>query len=196
MKVRRRLLAGSLLVALVVSVAAGWAIARLGGDDPDGSADDVVVIPSDTVLRPPTLGTNAAALGTPFPAATVQTLLGDDVDTADLVGAPMVVNIWGSTCGPCRKELPDFAAAHATYGDRVRFVGISYLPASEREESFARDRGVEYELFYDGDGDFVAEAGIAAFPVTYFVAADGTIVEQTGQLDEAGLATRIESELL
>ena len=117
-------------------------------------------------------------------------------EEGDLVGQPLVINIWGSTCGPCKKELPDFAAAHAVFGDQVRFVGIDYLPPSDREEQFARDKGVQYELLYDASGDFINEMGISAFPVTLIVTPDGTIVQQTGQLDEAKLTALIEEHLL
>ena len=82
------------------------------------------------------------------------------------------------------------------YGDRVRFVGVDYLPPSTLEEDFARSRGVKYELLYDATGEFVNTMQISAFPVTLFVTADGTIVKQTGQLDQAKLTSIIESELL
>lgn len=166
-------------------VVGNWVYASLNDTD-----DDAVT------FEQPSIETNADVEGDLLPDSTVQNLQGDDVDIASLIGQPMIINVWGSTCGPCKKELPDFAAAHLQYGDRVRFVGISYLPASEREESFARDRGVEYELLYDGTGDFINDAGVAAFPVTLFVDADGRIVRQTGQLDEAQLIAYIESDLL
>jgi demethylmenaquinone methyltransferase/2-methoxy-6-polyprenyl-1,4-benzoquinol methylase len=41
-------------------------------------------------------------------------------------------------------------------------------------ESFARERGVQYELLRDVDGAFTDAVGIATQPVTLFVAADGT----------------------
>jgi len=104
--------------------------------------------------------------------------------------------VWSSSCVPCKKELPDFAAAHLVYGDDVRFVGIDYLPPSEREESFARNKGVQYELLYDGNGEFISAMGLFAYPVTLFVNADGTVVKQSGQLDEQQLTALIESELL
>ena len=69
----------------------------------------------------------------------------------------------------------------------MRFVGIDYLPPSDDEEQFARSRGVKYDLFYDTNGDFISKVGIGAFPVTLFITADGTIVQQTGQLDAAKL---------
>jgi thiol-disulfide isomerase/thioredoxin len=195
-KVRKRLLVGSLVVSVVLSAGIIWVIAA-NGDDGSGTANsDSVNIDTDATLAPPGIGTNAAVEGAILPTVNVQTLEGDDVSTADLLGQPMVINVWGSTCGPCKKELPDFAAAHQEFGDRVRFVGVSYLPPSDHEESFARDKGVQYELFYDGNGEFISQVGIAAFPVTLFVAADGTIVQQTGQLDQAKLTSIIESELL
>ena len=183
-----------LAAALTVSVAAGWIWSAA-----DDGTESVSIgrDPADrTTLGPATIGTNAVLGGAPFPDAVVSALEGTDVSTADLVGTPLVVNIWGSTCGPCRRELPDLAAAHAVYGDRVRFVGISYLGASEREEAFARARGVTYELLYDTNGEFITAAGVAAFPVTLFVTADGTVVEQTGVLDEARLSQLIEDTLL
>ena len=195
MKVRKRLLIGSLAVSLVASVAIGLVIANSNADDADSNTDgDTAVL--GTNVKPPTIGTNAAVEGKALPTIDLSTLDGASLSTADLVGQPLVINIWGSTCGPCKKELPDFAAVHAVYGDEVRFVGVDYLPPSDREEQFARDKGVQYELLYDATGDFINEMGISAFPVTLFVTPDGTIVEQTGQLDEAKLTALIQEHLL
>jgi len=195
--VRSRLLVGSLAVSAVLSAGIIWAIAAANDDS---GSDTVVLDGGDTAsgvtIAPPSLGTNAALEGRTLPVVDVSTLEGDAVSTADLLGQPLVINVWGSTCGPCKQELPDFAAVHQQFGDQVRFVGVDYLPPSDREEQFARDKGVQYELLYDGDGSFISEVGIAAFPVTLFVLPDGTIVRQTGQLDAAELTEHIQNELL
>ena len=183
----------SLLIAAVVSLGLGWAIARTGNDQSGTVA--VTDDGADNALQPPTLETNAVVKGDQLPDVNVQTLDGTEVAVRSLVGQPMVINVWGSTCTACVIELPEFAAAHLIYGDKVRFVGISYLGATDREESFARDRGVQYELFFDGL-DFANDVGIAAFPVTLFINADGVIVRQTGQLDQASITKYIESDLL
>ena len=181
-----------IIVGVVAMLVAGnWAYAVL-----NDTSDDTVVIDTRVTFEQPSIETNADVEGDPLPDATVQNLQGDDVDIASLIGRPMVINVWGSTCGPCKKELPDFAAVHLQYQDSVRFVGISYLPASDREERFARDRGVQYELFYDGNLEFINNAGVAAFPVTLFIDSSGKIVRQTGQLDQAELIDIIESDLL
>ena len=196
-KIRVRLLVGSLVIAAIASVAIGWTIAQVRNSSDDKAGDPVATLDNSGVIpQPPSIETNAVMKGDPLPEVAVQTLDGDDVDVRSLIGQPMVINVWGSTCLPCKKELPAFAAAHLDYGDDVRFVGLDYLPPSEREEAFARDKGVQYELLYDGNGAFISEVGIGSFPVTLFVSADGTIVRQTGQLDEDTLRQYIESDLL
>ena len=47
----------------------------------------------------------------------------------------MVVNLWQSTCPPCARELPAFAAVDDEYGDRVRFVGIDDLDSAGDDDA-------------------------------------------------------------
>ena len=101
-----------------------------------------------------------------------------------MIGTPMVINYWYSSCAPCSAELKGFGVVHRELGDRVRFVGINPFDGPEVNVSYAADRGVNYELLRDPDGAYSSEVGIASAPFTIFVAADGTIVRQTGVLDE------------
>jgi thiol-disulfide isomerase/thioredoxin len=187
--VHRRALFVSLGVAVVVSVAGGWLVARS-----DGGADDDLDVVLDTpgVEQIPSIATNAPVQGDPLPTVDLVDDDGDPISTADLVGTPLVVNVWNSTCAPCRRELPDFAAVHADVGDEVRFVGVNNLDTPEVNLSFARDRGVRYELLRDTQDAFASEVGIAALPVTLFVAPDGTILRQTGVLEEDDLRAIID----
>jgi peroxiredoxin len=193
MTVNKRLLYGSLAVAAAVVIAAG-AIAMTRGSDTAGTDDDVTLTSSNDLS--PTIGTNAKVTGRPLPNVDVQTLNGDAFATADLLGRPLIVNFWYSTCAPCKKELPAFAAVQAEYGDRVRFVGIDTLPPSDHEEAFARDKGVKYELLYDPDGELTTAVGVAAFPQTLIINAQGVIIQQTGELTQAKLEDLIRTKLL
>lgn len=192
-QINKRLLFGSLAVSAVVSVAVGWAIAQNGNDSTS---------PSPVDSRPRTsadvgsIDTNKSVKGDPLPDVTVRTLDGTKVQLSSLIGTPLVINVWSSTCIPCKDELPAFAKAHQQYGDQVTFVGIDFLGAADVEEKFARSKGITYDLLYDSDGEFVTAAGLAAFPVTLFVTAEGKIVRQTGQLNLEKLLSYIESDLL
>ncbi len=189
MTVNTRLLFGSLAVATAVVVAVGVVAANRNSD-----SDNVTLTSSNDLS--PTIGTNAAVTGRTLPMVDIQTLAGDAFATADLIGRPLIVNFWYSTCAPCKRELPAFAAMHAQFGDRVRFVGVDTLPPSPNEEAFARDRGVKYELLYDPNGELTTAVGIATSPQTLFIDAQGTIVEQTGELTADRLEELIRTTLL
>jgi peroxiredoxin len=193
--VNKRLLFGSLAVAAVVVVGAGvLAATRENSDNASDGTDDVTLTSSNDLS--PTIGTNAVVTGKALPRVDLETLAGDTFATADLIGKPMVVNFWYSTCAPCKKELPGFAAVHAKLGDQVRFVGVDSLPPSDTEENFARDKGVQYELYYDPNGELTSTVGVAAFPQTLFIDAHGTILKQTGELTADKLEELIRTTLL
>src|SRR3712207_937525 len=42
-----------------------------------------------------------------------------------LRGHPVVVNVWGSWCGPCRLELPAFQQQAVRFGREVAFLGVN-----------------------------------------------------------------------
>lgn len=130
-----------------------------------------------------------------LPAVELTALDGSGVDSASLTGEPMVINFWFSTCPPCAAELGDFAEVHAEVGDEVRFIGVNPIDDAARMESFAADRGVEYELYGDRTGELQDRLGITSFPATLFVDADGTVVHLEGVLDADALRFEID-ELL
>lgn len=162
---------GQRRTAIVISVLAlllaiGAAIRLTGGGDSGG---DDAVLPSVEL-----------------------TAAGDlTLSTDDLVGEPLVINFWYSACPPCANELQDFAAVHTSYGDRVRFVGVNAIDSIDKMSAFAGERGVTYELYQDRLAEPQPELRLTSFPTTLFVAADGSIGERTGVLDESRLETEV-----
>jgi thiol-disulfide isomerase/thioredoxin len=66
------------------------------------------------------------ALGATAPSATLQTLDGKTVDLAQVTkGGPAVVEFWATWCENCEHLLPALQRAYTTYGNRVKFVGVS-----------------------------------------------------------------------
>lgn len=195
-RVRPRLLVASLVVALVAAVGLGAWLSTTGGGD-DAELTDDVVLDEPGEYQEPTIATNAPVEGTPLPTVDLRTASGDEVSTAGFAGTPLVLNVWFADCPPCRRELPAFAAAHATYGDRVRFVGVNPRDDAERARAFADEHGVRYESYLDPDGAFLAAAGIATFPTTLLVNAQGSVVVQRGgELTQAELERLIDEWLL
>jgi peroxiredoxin len=185
---RPRLLAISLLVALVVGGTAGWLLADRQGDDPDRlGAPGADTLPADRIP----VATDVT--GDLLPDVETLALDGTAVPLRSLTGKPLVLNFWYSTCLPCRKEMPAFQQVHEELGASVRIIGINPLDSAGRAQDFADEVGVMYELLRDPDGRATAGLGVARFPTTVFVTADGTVLDAApGEMSANELRTRIE----
>lgn len=106
---------------------------------------------------------------------------------------PTVVNVWASWCPPCRAEAPLFVAAFDRYGDRVAFVGVDVEDTQHGAKGFIAEYGIPYGNLFDPDATVRARYGGSGVPVTYFFAADGTLVStHYGVIDEQALALSID----
>lgn len=183
-----------LSAAIAGGLVGGWALGRaVIGDSGTGAGDiDSVVLSEPGEYQQPIDGDNRDVDGDSLPDVVLTDSAGLEIRTSSLVGQPLVVNLWYSTCVPCKRELGEFATVHRELGDRIRFVGINPFDSDDVMERFAGDRGVGYELLRDEEGLFVDAVGIVNFPVTLFVASDGEIVAQTGEIDGDELRARIE----
>jgi cytochrome c biogenesis protein CcmG/thiol:disulfide interchange protein DsbE len=121
--------------------------------------------------------TDAAATGADvLPALSFDCPGGGTLDLAKAPGQPMVMNLWGSWCGPCREELPiveQFAQAAA---GQVRVMGVISKDGRPQAESFAADAGVTFPSAFDGEGELMTDLGLHGLPYTYFLDADGALV--------------------
>lgn len=79
---------------------------------------------------------------------------GRSVSTADFPGQVMVINVWGSWCGPCRRETPALERVFTqTHASGVQFLGVDVRDeVRSAAEDFLRDRAVTYPSIYDPPG--------------------------------------------
>ena len=65
-------------------------------------------------------------------------------------GQVVVLNVWGSWCGPCRAEADDLVrVATATADQGVQFIGIDVRDSRQAGADFARDFGLTYPSIFD-----------------------------------------------
>lgn len=153
-----------------------------------GSPSDVgprASVPAENATEAALLPTDAQALPA-FGSGEYEALLGQ------LRGTPVLVNIWGSWCGPCREEAPHLARLHDKYGDRVQFLGIDILDARSSARTFMDEFDWTYPSVYDDTGEIRNQLGYIGQPDTLLYDRDGRRVgEWQGPIDAAEVETEI-----
>jgi thiol-disulfide isomerase/thioredoxin len=172
------------VLAIVVLGLASGACADSGPGGSPGSTRSPVAAGNATEAE--LLPTDAFALPE-VDLETYERLLGQ------LDGTPVVVNVWGSWCGPCRDEAPDLARAHARYGDRVQFLGVDILDARESARAFMREHGWTYPSLFDPPAAIRDGLGLLGQPATLFYDETGALVARwVGPIPAEELARRLE----
>lgn len=100
---------------------------------------------------------------------------------ADFGGKVLVVNLWASWCGPCRREIPDFEEVRRDYSARgVEFVGLTTEDPrtdSARVKQFLRDVKFGFRLGWaDRETADALMKGRRVIPQTLVITPDGHIV--------------------
>lgn len=108
------------------------------------------------------------------------TLDGHTLALSDWAGDIVVINVWGSWCGPCRAETPDLVRlAHETKSRGVRFLGVDTRDNLSSAKAFVEKFKVPYPSLFDDDGQtlltFRGVIPTAVIPSTVVVDRQGKI---------------------
>ena len=123
------------------------------------------------------------------PDFTLKTVNGDDFKLSEKKGKVILLNFWGTWCGPCRREIPDFVKLQSKYKkDGLEIVGITLTSGSPKNIiSFMKDWKINYTILTDIDdnetqlvtydyGKAIGQA-ITGIPTTLIIDRDGYIVK-------------------
>lgn len=120
---------------------------------------------------------------------------GELIRLSDLRGQGVVLNFWGSWCGPCRAETPLLVDAWERERDNgIMFVGLTYQDSEQGARQFIQDYGITYPNGPDTGQVWSRRYDVQGIPATFFIDADGMLVsQQRGMLFSAeDLAVRLD----
>ncbi|MBW8172069.1 TlpA family protein disulfide reductase [Ornithinimicrobium sp. Arc0846-15] len=129
------------------------------------------------------------------------TLEGEPWSSVDARGDVLVVNVWGSWCGPCIDEAPDLEQVYSEFteaGEPVDFIGVNARDSVPSALAFQEAKNISYpSLEDDGGATLLDLKGLAnARPSTLVLDQEGQVAARVlGQIDAPTLRGLVEDVL-
>ncbi len=117
------------------------------------------------------------AEGNRAPAFTIETLADELVSLSILRDHVVLLNFWGTWCGPCRREMPEFQKAYEEWNQHgFEILAIAYNDTEAAMESFRDEFGLSFSLALDDSGEINDAYGIQTRPSSYLLDENGVIL--------------------
>ena len=135
--------------------------------------------------RPVTTTQSGTALPAIARSAKLRTADGTTISLADYSGKVLLVNLWATWCGPCRKETPELVRLHKEFQSQgVEMVGLSTEDPDASAESvrdFVQSFQVDYHIGWapnDVALSLMQLTGRNAIPQSFIISRDGRVLKQ------------------
>lgn len=93
----------------------------------------------------------------------------------DLLGEPLLVNVWATWCPTCKAEHDELMRIRAETA--LKIVGVNYKDDPDAARRWLREFGNPYVFnILDSDGSLGVELGVYGAPETFLLDTTGTIV--------------------
>lgn len=126
----------------------------------------------------PTLGSALEPLptGAPAPDFQLNSMSGKAFGLADLKGQIVLMNFWGSYCGPCRKEFPILEQISRQYrGKGVALVGVNVEHDSAAAVDWLKATPVSFPILFDVDSKVSKLYRVEGMPNTVILDRKGNV---------------------
>jgi thiol-disulfide isomerase/thioredoxin len=103
---------------------------------------------------------------------------GGSVRLSELKGNVVLLNVWATWCGPCKKELPMVQKMYDTYSDR-NFVVVAVNVDADRKRvvPFMKQFNISIPVYYAAPED-AGPLTAMGIPSTFILAPDRTLVDR------------------
>jgi thiol-disulfide isomerase/thioredoxin len=122
-------------------------------------------------------------------AFTMRSIDGAEVSSEKLKGKVLVINFWGTWCGPCKFELPAIQKFYDKYHAQndVVFLTVDVNDDLKTVKQFMAEKKYTFPVLMEAG--YADHANIGGYPTTWFVGRDGKIA-----YEKMGASRRIVDE--
>jgi cytochrome c biogenesis protein CcmG/thiol:disulfide interchange protein DsbE len=119
----------------------------------------------------------AQVVGMIAPALTVPLVTGGEMDLNSLRGHDVLLNVWATWCGPCRREMPALERLAREQTGRLVVVAVDQGEAPATARDFAKRFGVTFPVAADPEQRLGTQLHLVGMPSSFFIDKKGVIRE-------------------
>ena len=141
----------------------------------------------------------ATEVGQPYTDFEGKDAAGNPVKLSDYVGKGnyVLVDMWASWCGPCKREIPNLAEVHNLYKDKgLTVLGIFVWDDIKNLEPTLQAENVTWAQIVDTEKVSTTTYGVNSIPSIMLIGPDGTILERDRAVRGENMKPTIEKYLL
>jgi peroxiredoxin len=130
-------------------------------------------------------GAQSALVGTAAPSFKAEPIGGDGAKSLEEAkGKVVILDFWGTFCGPCKKSFPKYQGLVDQFGGDVTVLAVSIDEADnadevkktkERINDFVKETGVKFAIVWDKDHAIVKQYGVTQMPTSFIIDKTGTV---------------------
>lgn len=144
---------------------------------------------ADPASPRPVAKRSSPLVGKLAPSFTLKDLKGKQVSLSDFKGKVVLLDFWGTWCGPCRRVIPHLDALYKKYKDQgLVVIGINHERDHDKVKAYANEH-ISYVVLLDADREF-EEYGIRGIPAAFYIDREGKI-----RYSEVGYGPGVEREV-
>ena len=116
--------------------------------------------------------------------------MGGQLDWSTLKGKVVLIDFWGTWCGPCRMQLPELQKLHKKYHEQgFEIVGVHTKKGAKNLDAYLKKKPLPWETIKDSTGKIAGSFQVPHYPSLYLVDRQGVL--RVALAHKAGLDTAI-----
>lgn len=144
-------------------------------------------------------GPSVAEVGKKAPEVAASYVTGEGPKTlADAKGKVVILDFWGTYCGPCKASFPKYQELLDQFGKDLAIIAVSEDDPDDAKESnlkdFAKKTGVKFTILWDKQKGTAKSYNPPNMPTSFIIDKDGNITSMHAKY-EAGDEKKIADEV-